>query len=369
MAEPILEAELAIQIPGADVQVGLQVGSEIAVVFGPSGAGKSLTLRALAGLVRPSRGLIRLGGRTLFDSRLGIDLPPQRRRVGYVPQHYALFPHRTIAGNVAYALHRQPRAERTRRVGELLHLMRLEDQAQRLPGQVSGGQQQRAALARALAAQPDLLLMDEPFGALEESLRTHLGEALRRAQARFPIPVVLVTHNLAEAYSLADRLVVIDRGRVLQSGPRDELFRRPANPKVAALMGMTNILRVAVVDAEEGRGRVDWQGVALRLDASIPWQPGQATVLGIRPEEIMFVRRNRPLEAGMDENLLEGVIVDDRPQGFDHLVTVALQPEAPGERRLSVRIPHPIFLRLQLAPGQRRTLAIKPSSLHVFAAG
>ncbi len=218
MADPRLEVDLDIQVSGFRVRPKFTAGAEIVVLFGPSGAGKSLTLRTLAGLVRPAAGRIRLNNRVLDDVERGIHLRPQDRRLGYVPQNYALFPHLTVFDNVAYGLRRAPAAERRPRVISLLERMRLENRADWRPGELSGGQQQRAALARALAPSPEILLMDEPLGAVEESLRMELREEVRRIQTQDQIPVVLVTHNLAEAYSLAERLVVIVEGVVRQSG-------------------------------------------------------------------------------------------------------------------------------------------------------
>lgn len=370
MDEALLKAAFDVEVLGFQLRIRMVVGPELAVVFGPSGAGKSLALRALAGLIRPARGAISLRGQTLFDSERGIDLPPQIRRIGYVPQNYALFPHKTIAENIAYALNDIPRQERNRRVEELLGLMRLADQAERLPTEVSGGQQQRTALARALARHPNLLLMDEPFAALDEGLRTHLRDELRRVQQSYCIPVLLVTHNLSEAYSLADRLVVVSEGEVIQSGPRDDVFRQPRNPQVARLMGMVNILDAQVVERRPEMTVVDWNGIPLKISPEVMAEPGARLTLGVRPEEIMIVRQHRALPADLEENLLEAAILEDKPMGFDHLVTLAVESSVPLESRtLHMRIPHPIYLKLELALGETRMLSIKPTSFHVFPAG
>lgn len=366
MGEPTLQAELKICITDFTIQVELETGPELVVVFGPSGAGKSLVLRTLAGLVRPDDGFIRLGNRVLFDKKTGINLPPQKRRVGYVPQQYALFPHRSIVGNIAYALHDLPRKERLNRIRDLLKLMDLEDQADRKPHQVSGGQQQRVALARALARRPDLLLMDEPFAALDEPLRIHLRSELRQVQTHFGIPVILVTHNLVEAYSLADQLVVVDRGQVIQAGSRDEVFRRPSTVEVARLMGMTNILQTTIINHEDDRLTLDWLGNTLVVDSTAPVRKEKLLNIGIRPEDVIVVRKNRKLEGDVAQNLLHGVIVEDKAQGFDHLLAFAIQSSERNDQHLYVRIPHPVYLKLNLTLGEKRVLSIKPSSFHIF---
>jgi molybdate transport system ATP-binding protein len=197
-----------------------------AVMFGPSGSGKSLTLQAVAGLARPDAGRIALGGRVLFDAARGIDLPIRARRVGYLFQDYALFPHLTVERNVGFALPpplacRLPRAARSR-VAELLDVFELTDLAQALPRDLSGGQRQRVALARAIASQPAVLLLDEPFAALNPLLRARMRAELRRIQDHFRVPVILITHDHDDVESFADTLVLFEAGRTDRVWP----FRR-----------------------------------------------------------------------------------------------------------------------------------------------
>lgn len=358
---PALVACIETRMDGFSLDLELLADAKTVVIFGPSGSGKSLTLRSIAGLRRPDAGMIRLGGRTLFDSALGINLPPQQRRVGFVPQDFALFPHYTIAENIGYGLNRLPGSERRRRVEEMLSLMDLSAYAERLPGAVSGGQQQRTALARALAARPDLLLMDEPFGALDEVLRFHLREEVRRLQQRYAIPVILVTHSLSEAYSLADKLVVLERGRIAQVGPRDLVFRQPVTPAVARLMGMNNILETTCTGLDDDRVLLDWQGIKLRAVRAGQPAIGEPLLVGVRPEEVMIIRHPT---SSLGENQLRGSVIEDRPMGFDHLLTIV--PEAHPQLRLQLRIAHPNFLKLQVRLGETRVLAIDPQSIHLF---
>ncbi len=186
-------------------------------LFGPSGSGKSLTLRAMAGLMRPDRGRIRIGGETLFDSKMGVDLPARRRRVGFMFQDYALFPHLCVRDNVAFGLKRlfRPLGARDRDwVEELLAVFGLSEMAGAFPRDISGGQRQRAGLARTLAARPRILLLDEPFSALDQPLKRLMRQETARALKRFSIPAVLVTHDPDEVEALADNVAVYDRGRV-----------------------------------------------------------------------------------------------------------------------------------------------------------
>lgn len=229
--------------------VDFQVPLGLIVLFGPSGAGKSLTLRNLAGLLRPERGHLAIDGHVLFDSEEVIDLPPQVRRVGYVPQHYALFPHLTVAENILFALPKaahsvrwkRKQADQNTRVTELLTILGLEGLERRYPSTLSGGQQQRVALARALAAEPRLLLLDEPFNALDAAVRERLRDRLKLFQQRFAVPIVLVTHDHEEVQQLADTVVVLQEGRVVQIGGVQEIFFSPRTPGVAQLVGQHNI--------------------------------------------------------------------------------------------------------------------------------
>ncbi|MEX2031295.1 MAG: ATP-binding cassette domain-containing protein, partial [Dehalococcoidia bacterium] len=223
-----LEFEARLRLGEFQYDAAFEADAEVVVLFGHSGAGKSVTLQAVAGLVRPDSGRIVLGGQPLFDATRGIDLSPQDRGVGYVVQELALFPHLSVAENVAFGA-RGSRADRRARTAPLLSRLGLEGFADRMPASLSGGQQQRVALARALARDVPLLLLDEPFSALDESLRRTLRAELLRLRADLGLTVVFVTHDLREAHLLADRLAVFDQGRILQFDRRDEVFRHPAS--------------------------------------------------------------------------------------------------------------------------------------------
>ena len=220
---------------------------ELVALVGPSGSGKTSLLRAIAGLLdaRSLRGRISVGATPWFDSQAGINLAPQARRVGLVFQHYALFPHLTVGDNIAFGPKRSglPRDEIRRRVAEALELVHLEGYEKRKPHQLSGGQQQRVALARALANRPNVLLLDEPLGALDLKLRRQLQVELKRIQAEVGITFVYVTHDQEEALTMSDRIAVMNAGHVEQLGTPEDLYERPATRFVADFLGTTNLLR------------------------------------------------------------------------------------------------------------------------------
>ncbi len=215
-----------------DVSVKVPSGSLVALL-GPSGSGKSTLLRVVAGLERPDSGAVLLDGVDITR------MPVERRGIGFVFQHYAAFKHMTVRENVAFGLkiRRRPRPEMRRRVDELLELVQLTGLAERYPGQLSGGQRQRMALARALAVQPRVLLLDEPFGALDARVRAELRAWLRRLHSEVHVTSVFVTHDQEEAMELAEAVVVMNRGRVEQTGGPRELYERPANDFVMRFVG------------------------------------------------------------------------------------------------------------------------------------
>jgi molybdate transport system ATP-binding protein len=244
---PRLDVVLGKRLPGFALDVRWTAGDGVAVLFGPSGAGKSLTLACLAGLVRPDSGRIVVDGRVLFDAATGVDVPPQQRRIGYVFQGYALFPHLSVAENIGFGLRDRPRSERARKAAEIVERLGLGGLESRRPAGLSGGQRQRVALGRALAIDPALLLLDEPLSALDLPLRRALRDELRAVLADLRMAAVVVTHDFTEAYRLGDRIVVYEAGRVVQAAARSELLWQPASEAVARIMAIPNVLHGTVV--------------------------------------------------------------------------------------------------------------------------
>jgi molybdate transport system ATP-binding protein len=224
-----------------DLRVALTLGAETIALVGPSGSGKTSLLRAVAGLERPRTGRIALGGEVWLDTGRGIQVSPERRRVGYLPQDYGLFPHLSVAANVAFA----GRRERP----DLLERLRIAHLASVLPAQLSGGERQRVALARALAREPRVLLLDEPFGALDAITRQHVRDELADALADLRLPTLLVTHAFEDATVLAHRIGVLDHGRIVQLGSAADLLTNPATVLVAALTGANVVEGIATPGA------------------------------------------------------------------------------------------------------------------------
>ena len=249
---------------------------EFVGLLGPSGCGKTTTLQMIAGFASPDRGSITLDGRDLTR------IPANRRNVGIVFQSYALFPHMTVAGNIAFGLEMRkvPRAEREARVRAAIAQVALDGLADRHPRQLSGGQQQRVALARALVINPDVLLLDEPLGALDAKLREGMQAELRQLQRKLGITTILVTHDQAEAMALCDRVAVMDGGRILQVAAPWEAYERPANAFVSGFLGKTNRL-----DGLAAGGAVMFGAARFALPHPVP--DGPVTVW-IRPERLRF---------------------------------------------------------------------------------
>jgi molybdate transport system ATP-binding protein len=222
-----LSLQLHKKVEGFTLEVEWAIQEDLAVLFGFSGAGKSMTLQMIAGLMKPDQGTIRLNERLLFDSRAGIDVRPQDRSIGYVFQDLALFPHMTVRGNIMYGANGLEKKERREKTEEMIESFHLEGLPEKKPAEISGGQRQRVALARALIRRPKLLLLDEPFSALDHPLRLEMHQYLTGAARRYKIPVIMVTHDLNEASKLGDKIIIYSEGRVTQAGAPAEVRDNP----------------------------------------------------------------------------------------------------------------------------------------------
>ena len=299
---------------------------QVLVLFGPSGAGKTTTLRAIAGLVRPLRGHIEIGGSVMYDGTAGVWQPAHKRRIGYLTQQYHLFPHLRVSANVAYGLTDRKSVEAATQLRELLDAFELQGLEERYPWELSGGQQQRVALARALATRPDMLLLDEPFASLDSELRRTVRRELRSVLARTPVPVILITHDREEALAIGDSVQVIDAGRAVAQGTPLEVLGQPGQARVARLVGVENLFRLQVESRNPRDGTMTCHGQGIRLevplddvvDDATPEDPSRFSNLavGVRASDIILAT-SEPVGSSARNRLL-GVVtmVEARPPGY-----------------------------------------------------
>lgn len=369
-----LEVELRQQTPiPLDCAFDCAPGELVALV-GPSGSGKTTVLRCIAGLHRAQQGAIRCNGATWFDGQLS--LPPQQRRVGFVFQNYSLLPHLSAIDNVMLALGDVPPAERAATARNWLARVHLQGLDDRRPAQLSGGQQQRVALARALAraAGGGVLLMDEPFSAVDQVTRRKLREELARLRQELAIPIVLVTHDLDEARQLADRLVVLHRGKALQSGTPEDVLLRPCSPAVARLVGLTNLF-AGTVGIDGSKPFLDWAGRRLAIASALRTEdaasrpgnsrdcaPGSAVNWVIPPEGVLLHRPDHP-SRGEAENPVTGTITEALRMGSFTQLTLSI----PGEAQpLVFQASSHTILRNALAPGQTASVTLLAGRIHIM---
>ena len=271
-----ISMDVRINVGEFRLDVGWATGAGTTAVLGASGAGKTLTLRAIAGLHKPESGRVAIDGATLFDSEGRINVAARDRHVGYVFQDYALFPHLTVAENIAFGMRGASRSERADGVGRMLDMLRLAQLADRYPAGLSGGERQRVALGRALAPQPRLLLLDEPFSALDAPTRELLTEELLALRERIDVPAVLVTHDVSEAYALSDELVLLGDQRVLQSGAKAAVFDAPSSPAAARLVGVQNVIDGIAV------GGTTIEAGGLTVESPTTLEVGEPVLVGVR---------------------------------------------------------------------------------------
>jgi molybdate transport system ATP-binding protein len=332
----------------ADLRLPLD-RAPITVLFGPSGAGKTTLLRMLAGLDRPLEGAIAFRGQPWFDAARGICLAPQQRRAGYLAQDYALFPHLSVAANVAYAA-------RPGKGREYLQAFGLADLASRHPHAISSGQKQRVALVRALAAEPSLLLLDEPLSALDAAARVRTRRQLRQMLLASGVPCIVVTHDRMEAVALGDWIAVISAGRVRQYGPVHDVFQHPADGGVAESVGVENVLPAQIVARVAGLLTLATGGAHLQSVDSGETGP---VVACIRGEDVALTRD--PAAASSMRNRLAGRVSSVTLEG--PLARVELDCGFP----LVAVITAQSAQELELQPGDAVCAIVKTTSVHVAA--
>jgi len=313
---------VAINQPGPiplDVQFTCAPGDVLAI-FGPSGSGKSTILRTIAGLYQPAHATVRVGGETWTDTATAVAAPPHRRAVGFVFQEYALFPHMTALGNVMTALAHRPRGERRARAEALLELVHLTGQIRRRPHELSGGERQRVALARALAREPVVLLLDEPFAAVDRAVRRRLQEEIHAVRRTLDVPVLLVTHDFEDVVRLASHVLLLERGRNVAFGSVSTVMSRPDLSWLREAVGLGSVFEARVASADAGRGLMELDFGGRRLIAP---DAGLATGVIVRvriPAREVILATRAPDGLSL-HNVLTGTISVIHPgEGGGHAV-------------------------------------------------
>jgi molybdate transport system ATP-binding protein len=330
--------------------------AQVTVLLGQSGSGKTTLLRCLAGLERPLRGHIRLGPDEWFDEARRIHVPPERRNIGILFQDYALFPHMDVEHNVTFAAAGMPHTAIRARLGELLDVFRLQGLEKRLPRQLSGGQQQRVALARAVFRRPRLLLLDEPLSALDAVTREDVRDELRSLIRTLSIPTYIVTHDRVDALALGDRTVLLDHGRIIQSGATRDVFNEPLTPTAARLVGVDTVVIGQVTAVDNGLATVSVAGQQLRAEA--PVSGTEEVALCIRAEDVLIARAVDGAMSAM--NRWRGVIRSETAEG--PFVRVVLDCGF----RLSALVTRDAWQRLALHVGDDALAIVKAASIRVL---
>jgi molybdate transport system ATP-binding protein len=344
------------------LDVSIEVPQGITILFGPSGAGKSTLLDCIAGLTRPEEGRIEIGGDVLFDSSRGIHLAAQKRRIAYVFQTLALFPHLSVEENVAYGLNNLEQEKRQERVGEILAAFRVEKLREQKPGEISGGEKQRVALARSLVTEPSLLLLDEPLTGLDAELKAAIVDDLRAWNTAKRIPILYVTHSREEVDALGERVLAMENGHIVSAGAPMEVLDAPRRKKLAQAAGFENLLSGTVLDLRETDGvmRVRLEESACEIEVPLGYAvAGDRVKVAIRAGDILLaVERPIGLSA---RNIMEGRIVSLEQRG-----TMVIARVDCGALFV-VHVTPGAVRALGLAAGRRVWLVLKTHSCHLVA--
>ena len=368
-ADPSLRHALTIQIhkrfanAGRDftLDVGFTLAPGITIIFGPSGAGKTTLLDCIAGLTTPDSGKIVVGERVFFDRET--NLPVQSRKIGYVFQDLALFPHLTVQKNVEYGLAGVRKIERRKRSDAILESFRIADLRERKPREISGGERQRVALARALVTDPCILLLDEPMAALDAATKSKIIDDLRVWNAAHGIPILYVTHNREEVFALGDRVLVLENGRIVADGTPHVVMGAPRRESLAQLIGFENIFHAVVIAIQEKRGTMRCRIAESDVELETPLvraDVGSTLLIGIRAGDILLATVQ---PSGLSaRNIISGRVLSVEQRDVIVVVRVSCGVEMEVHLTLAARD------SLQLQPGREVWLIVKTHSCHLMTA-
>lgn len=345
---------------GFHLDVAFTVRQGFTVLFGPSGSGKTTTLRSIAGIVAPDEGKVTLNGQSYFDSSAGVNIPIQKRRVGFVFQDYWLFPHLTAEANIVYGARSGKSREKRRRAGELMELFGIGYASARYPRELSGGEQQRVALARAMASDPAVMLLDEPLSAVDATTRARLLEEFVQIQKRLGVPFVHVTHSPADAIRTGDWIVVMNEGEITQEGLPLEVFNSPKSLPLARALGTENVFSGLILrqSASDGITLIDLQGCELAA-AYNGLAEGSRVTVGVRSEDIIVCRERVTRTSA--RNLLPGIVKSLEAEGDRMMLMAACGVD------FRVSLTKQAVDDLDLRPGAPIYLLIKASACHTLA--
>jgi molybdate transport system ATP-binding protein len=346
------------------LDVSFQTENELVVLFGPSGSGKTTLFKCISGITEPEDGKITVGSKIYYDKDKKINLPIQKRNLGYVFQNYTLFPHMNVRKNIECGLKGWEKENKEERVMEMLNLLHIEELETRYPSQLSGGQKQRVALARALAPKPEILLLDEPFSALDMGIRIELAEKIKNLQNKIGIPLLFITHNLEEAFLLADKILVLYGGKAQQFGTPEEIFYRPENLHVAELVGVSNIFDDAYVKEydEESKSTVLESGDLRIKTKSLNFKAKDKVSWGIHPENITLLLPDSGSE-DQDENIYSAHVNSIINKGPKKRITLKLVRH---NKTLTAEVPAQFVDSLKLHAGDLCLVKLEMSKVVAF---
>jgi molybdate transport system ATP-binding protein len=347
---------------GFELDVAFAIEKGITILFGPSGAGKTTLLDCIAGLANPEQGRIVIGTRALFDSEEGINLSVTERNVGYVFQDLALFPHLTVEANVAYGLGRLKAGERNQRVAGALESLGISELRTRRPTELSGGERQRVALARALVTQPSVLLLDEPLAALDLPVRMKIAEDLRRSIQELPIPVLYVTHSRDEVFMLGERMLTLERGKIIAEGTPHQVMSAPRSETVAQLVGFENVFDAQVTSIHEERGTMICMVGKDKVELETPLvraEVGTKLRVGISAGDVLLAT-SAPVGLSA-RNIFTGRLLSLSQRDMIVVARVDCGVEMSVHLTLAARD------SLRLTPGHQVWLIVKTHSCHLLA--
>lgn len=335
-------------------------------ILGPTGAGKTILLECMAGLRKA------LKGRIFCKDEDITSLPPEKRKFGYVPQDYVLFPFLNVRDNILFGLSNKNNGTGIE-IDKLTGVFRIDNLLERMPGELSGGEKQRVAIVRALARRPEVLLMDEPYSSIDESLRKKLWLEMKAIHNEFGTTVIHITHDLEEAYTLSSKIAVLIGGKIEQESSKDEVFYNPKNRRVAAFMGFRNIFngRVRVIDSENDKMIIELENYQIVTPLGNGVKIGERIEFCVLPQEIKVLREGREARDSLKDNVFEGRIENVIPHGVSYTIFFKItgKGKSEGKYDFEINLPYYNFVRLNLSVGSIIKTALRKNAIRVFPAG